>query len=239
MQNAALALDLLLLPRCRQTRITDLAFPCRSISKTMNSSGALGTFPHTQRRWGVRLAPLCSGERGSGRDSGWRRRTAAAVPAPHGPLRSRSAQRGAEGGAAAGGAGPVSMAPGRREGAERCFRSPPDVAARAAQLRGASLPERGAGLLATAVPLPPSPSSSSPPPPPAALPLSARPLGLTGECGAAPPLPRCLGWVRTLRHLPARRDPRGRQRFPEGCGRAGGRGLGLLPACCFRRDPLR
>lgn len=32
----------------------------------MNSSGALGTFPHTQRRWGVRLAPLCSGERGSG-----------------------------------------------------------------------------------------------------------------------------------------------------------------------------
>lgn len=189
MQNAALALDLLFLPRCRQTRITDLAFPCRSISKTMNSSGALGTFPHTKRRWGVRLTPLCSGERGSGRDSGCWRRTAAAVPAPHGPLRSRSAQRGAEGGAAAGGAGPVSMAPGWRAGAERCFRSPPDVAARAAQLRGASLPERGAGLLATAVPLPPSPSSSSPPPPPAALPLSARPLGLTGECGAAPPRP--------------------------------------------------
>lgn len=105
MQNAALALDLLFLPRCRQTRITDLVFPCRSISKTMNSSGALGTFPHTQRRWGVRLAPLCSGERGSGRDSGCWRRTAAAVPAPHGPLRSRSAQRGAEGGAAAGGRG--------------------------------------------------------------------------------------------------------------------------------------
>lgn len=115
------------------------------------------------------------------------------------------------------------MAPGRRAGAARCFRPPPDVAARAAQPTGASLSERGAGLLAAAVPLPSSPSSSPPPPPPAALPLPARPPGLTGEFGAAPPPPLCLGGARTLRHLPTRRDPRGRQRFPEGCGRAGSR----------------
>lgn len=209
-QNAALALDLLFLPHCRQTRATDLAFPCR---KPRHPSSALCTFP--QRRWGSRLPPLRSGERGSGRNSGRHNRTARQ---PHtgrsDPLGTALTEgRGGPGlhgaGAASGSRALLPPTAGcRREGRSADGRVVVGARRRAARRR------RSPPFLAFLLP---------PPPPPAALPLPARPPGLTGEFGAAPPPPLCLGGARTLRHLPTRRDPRGRQRFPEGCGRAGSR----------------
>lgn len=120
--------------------------------------------------------------------------------------------------------------PWRPAGAARRFRPPPDVAARAPHQRGASLPERGAGLIVAVAPpallllllLPPTvlrPAPSRPPPR----------LWLTGECGGprrpAPfPSPQ-RGADPPPSSRPVRPPPPHlwRQRLPWGCGRGAAR----------------
>lgn len=139
-----------------------------------------------------------------------------------------------------GGAGPVSMAPGRRAGAARCFRPPPDVAARAAQPTGASLSERGAGLLAAAVPLPSSPSSSPPRRRPQPCPFPPARRGWQVSSGPRRPLPSASAGRGPSAIFPPAATPAAGSGSPRAAGGLGaGLGPGPLPACCCRRGPVR